>query len=417
MSVHLFTVGRYNASMRCPCLSAFAALARVCVSAVSAAEDSGASTKPASFADTGTLSEYFFGKNNLWDSTYDGIEQWKKDHHLPISIGAHHWLHVDRAERLYGTGYGWPGLRGTYFYFLNFDPSLKLAGDGFASEIGIHFQGRFRDTDDKFRAFFRDTIWTYEAYVFARTKIGTFKAGQIVQQFCIASDTSWWDGVSYYDDYRFNPSWGVSWENTWKVSESFSVDTALQYFIRGDRVSGAFPNASADTTAGLSERNTGILRVVPTWKFNPDTKLTLGVAGLVRGIRGGAGRGVDDTQAAWDTDLTLTWKNLSIWGQYIDSHGVITPTRYVSGGPSNRQNSLSTGINCKRGPVSVHVNYSRGWDHHPSGRQFIFEPGFAFQLTKNVALYTEYVRWNVTNGKGVRSKFEDGFELAVVWSF
>ncbi len=403
--------------MRFPRVALVVALAPICAFAVSAADDSAASTRPASFAEAGSLSEYFFGKNNLWDSTYDIIEQWKKDHHFPISIGAHHWLHVDRNQFVYGNGYGWPGLRGTYFYFVNFDPSFKIPGDVFVREAGIHLEGRFRDTDDKFRTFFRDTIWTYEAYAFAKTKIGTFKAGQIVQQFCIASDTSWWDGVSYYDDYRYNPSWGVSWENTWKGSDSFSVDTALQYFIRGDRVSGAFPNASADTTAGLSERNTGILRVVPTWKLNENTKLALGVAGLVRGIQGGAGRGVDHMQVAWDTDFTLTWKNLSIWGQYIDSRGVITPTRYVSGGPSDRQNSLSTGINYKCGPVSTHVNYSRGWDHHPSGHQSIFEPGFAFQLTKNVVLYTEYVRWNVTNSKGVRSKFEDGFELALVWNF
>ncbi|MEO6786992.1 MAG: hypothetical protein ABI318_12740, partial [Chthoniobacteraceae bacterium] len=296
--------------MDLPRLALVVGLAPLCAVAVSASDDSDAPAKPASFAQAGSFSEYFLGKDNLWDSTYDSIEQWKKDHHLPITIGAHNWWHIDRSEHIYGNGYGWPGLRGTYFYWADFDPSFTTDGDGFVHEVGIHLEGRFRDTNDKFRAFFRDTVWTYEAYAFAKTKLGTFKAGQIVQQFCIASDGSWWDGVSYYDEYRYNPSWGVTWENTWKVSESFGVDTALQYFIRGDRVSGAFPNASADTTAGLSERNTGILRVVPTWKLNTDTKLALGVAGLVRGIHGGAGRGVDDTQTAWDTDLTLTWKNL-----------------------------------------------------------------------------------------------------------
>lgn len=407
--------------MRLSLVTVFAASVHVCAFAVAASDDATASAKPAagpaSFADAGSLSEYFCGKGNLWDATHDSFERWKKDHHFPISIGAHHWLHIDRNDRIYGNGYGWPGLRGTYFYWLNFDPSLKIGGNGFLSEIGIHAQGRFRDTGDKFRGFFRDTVWTYEMYAYAKTKLGTFKAGQIVQQFCLAWDNSWWDGVSYYDEYRYNPSWGMTWENTWKVSDAFSVDTALQYFLQGDRVSGAFPNASADTTAGLRERNTGILRVVPTWKLNADTKLTLGVAGLARGIRGGQTRGVGNSQLAWDTDLTLTWKNFSIWGQYIDSHGVITPTRYVSGGPSDRQNSVSMGINWKRGPISAHVNYSKEWDHHPAGHQSIFEPGITFQLTKNVALYTEYVRWNVTNGKGATSKFNDGFELALVWNF
>jgi hypothetical protein len=404
--------------MRIALLSVFAAFPSVCPFAVFASGDSAPSTKcESSFAGSDSLSGYFLGRQNLLDATYDSVAQWKKEHHFPFGIGAHHWWHIDRGDQLYGNGYGWPGLRGTYFYWLDFDPSLKIEGDGFVSGIGIHAQGRFRDSNDKFRGFYRDNMWTYEAYAYAKTKAGTFKAGQIVQQFCIASDNSWWDGVSYYDEYRYNPSWGIAWENTWKASDRLGVDTALQYFLQGDRVSGALVNASADTTAGLRERNTGILRVVPTWKLNRDTKLTLGVAGLVRGIRGGETRGVDDTQFAWDTDLTLTWRNFSIWGQYIDSHGVITPTRYVSGGPSSRQNSVSTGVNYKSGPVSAHVNYSREWDHHPGGHQSIFEPGITFQLTKNVTLYTEYVKWSVTNSRGATSKYDDGFEIALVWKF
>ncbi len=372
-----------------------------------------------SFADAGSLSEYFFGKDNAWDTFYDDVQQWKKDHHLPIGISADHWWHVDRGGYLYGNGYGVPGEGGTYRYSLTFDPALKLSGDGFVNEVGIHFLGRIRDSSDKLRAFYKDTAWTTEAYAYAKTDLGTFKAGQMFENFCIGWDNSWYEGVSYFDEFRANPSWGVAWDNTWKVSDAFSVDTSAQYYIRSDYVSGALVNSSAATTKGLIERNSFIVRAVPTWQLDKDTKLAWGVAGLTREVDGSEKYPglVDDRQTAWETDLTLSWKKWTVWGQYIDSHGATSPTRYVSGGPSDRQNSLSTGINYKLGPISTHVNFSKSWDHKPDGHQYIFEPGITFQLAKNLTLYTEYVKWNVTGSNGDTAKYDDGFELALVWNF
>lgn len=70
----------------------------------------------------------------------------------------------------------------------------------------------------------------------------------------------------------------------------------------------------------------------------------------------------------------------------------------------------------KYGPATFHVNYSYGWDHHPKGHQYIFAPGLNFQVTKNVVLYAEYVKWDVTDRRGVTAKFDDGFELIAVWN-
>lgn len=411
--------------MHLPTLSLLTVLAPVCALAGSGSGKApllpdappAAASGPSSFAESATFTEWLWGKGNALDAAYDNLQQWKKDNSIPISIGAHHWWHVDRSGYLYGDGYGIPGERGTYYYWLNFDPAYKLSGDGFLDEFGLHIQGRIRDSSDKLRGFYNSTAWTYEAYGYAKTDVGTFKAGQIVQDFSIAWDNSWYEGVSYFDEYRFNPSWGLSWNNTWKLSDSFSLDTTAQYFIQSDHVSGGLVNSSAATTEGLEERNTGILRLVPTWKLNEDTKLAWGSAVLARGIHdGGSDQDVDDSQVAWETDLTLTYKNFSVWGQYIDSYGVITPARYVSGGPSDRQNSISTGINYKIGPVAAHVNYSRGWDHNPGGHQDIFLPGLTFQLSKSLTLYADYVKWDVTNSAGSTSKYEDGFNFALVWN-
>ncbi len=368
-----------------------------------------------SFAECGSLTEYFFGRDNPWDATYDKIEAAKKDWSVPISIGANHWFHVDRDKRIYGNGYGVPTESGTYYWYVAADPEFKI-GEGWLKSVGAHAQFRFReDQNDKLRSFYYGTSWFYEAYGYLKTDVGQFKAGQLVTQFGLPWDGTWWEGVPYFDGYKFDPDYGISWENTWKVSPRLTIDSAAQYFFASDRVNGSIAGGDAESAPGGSERNTGVVRLVPTWKFNDTTKLAWGVSGLFGGIRSSSPL-TDDTRGAWGTDLTLTCGNISVFGEYIDGYGVTNPQRYVSGGPSDRINSLRGGVAYKYGPATFHVNYSYGWDHHPGGHQFVFDPGISVQLTKNVTFYAEYVKWEVTDRHGRTAQYDDGFELIAVWN-
>lgn len=389
--------------------------ASICASTAHA--QTAASTAPSSFASTGTLSEYFFGAGNAWDASYDRIQQWKKDNHVPISIGAHHWWHADRGAPLYGDGYGIPGVRGTYFYFVNIDPSLKTDGSGPASEIGFHNQTRIRDSGDKLRSYYDDTIWTYETYAYAKTGAGLFKLGQIAQQFGIAWDNSWWESVPFFDGNRANPAWGLSWDKTWSASPTFTVNSTLQYFMAGDRVGGAFAGANAESSPPLDERNTFSFRLVPQWSPDENTTVRLGVSAYTRKIDTAGIAGVDARQTAYAIDLTYAWRNLSLYGQYTDSHGAASPARYVSGGPSDRQNSYEIGASYTLGPLSARVNFAEGWDHNPSGHQYIFNPGLTVQISKSLTAYAEYVKWNVTNSTGTTARFDDGYEFILVWNY
>lgn len=369
-----------------------------------------------SMGESNDLAQFLFGKENFPDSFYDSVQAWKEKYHLPISIGANHWFHIDRDDRIYGNGYGVPGESGTYYYYIGFDPAFKL-GDGFFQEVGAHAQFRFRDSGDKLRSFYSDEYWFYEAYGYAKTPIGEFKAGQIVTEFGIPWDGTWWEGVPYFDGYKFDPDYGFSWDNKWKVSETFTVDSAAQFFVASDGVNGSINGADAESGLGLAEQNTGVVRLVPTYKFNDDTSLAWGFSGLVGGIKGAAAyRDVDGTRGVWGTDFTFTYKHFSLFGEYIDAYGATNPARYVSGGPSDHVNSLRGGISYKYGPATFHVNYSYGWDHNPNGHQFILDPGLSLQLLKNVVLYAEYVKWDVVNQKGNTARFDDGFELILVWN-
>ncbi len=367
------------------------------------------------FGGSSTLAEAIFGKDNVFDKTYDDIETWKEEWHIPFSVGANHWFHLDRDERIYGNGYGVPTESGTYYYYIGADPSFKI-GDGWLKEVGGHVQFRFRDDqNDKLRAFYYDTYWFYEAYGYAKTNLGTFKAGQIVTEFGIPWDGTWWESVPYFDGYKFDPDYGFSWDNKWKVSEKLTIDSAAQYFVASDRVNGSLVGADAESAPGGRERNTGVVRLVPTYQFNDDLKVAWGVSGLYGQVKSISPL-TDDNRGVFGTDLMLTYKNFSIFGEYIDAFGVSNPARYVSGGPSDRVDSLRGGAAYKYGPVTFHVNYSYGWDHNPGGHQYIFDPGLSVQLTKDLVFYGEYVKWDVTDRFGNTAKFDDGFELILVWN-
>lgn len=371
---------------------------------------------PSTFAGSSSVSQYLWGQNNFWDKTYDQLQAYKAKFPLVFSVGADHWFHLDRDERIYGNGYGVPTESGTYYYYVGGDLTLKL-NDSFFKEIGAHAQFRFRDDQhDKLRSFYYDTYWFYESYGYAKTTIGTFKAGQIVTQFGLPWDGTWWEGVPYFDGYKFDRDYGVSWENAWKRSDLFTVNSVVQFFFASDRVNGSIPGADAESAPGLRERNTGVVRLVPTWQFNHDLKLEWGISGLVGQISGPSRGITDSARGAFGSDVTVTWKNFGVFAEYIDAFGTANPVRYVSGGPSDRVDSLRGGVSYKYGPVTAHVVYSRGWDHNPGGHQFVFDPGVSIQVTKNVIVYAEYVKWNVTNRKGATAKFDDGFELIAVWN-
>ena len=125
--------------------------------------------------------------------------------------------------------------------------------------------------------------------------------------------------------------------------------------------------------------------------------------------------GISSTQVAFNEDLTLTVKNFSVFAEYIHSNGADAIQNYVSGGPSSSQDLFSSGVNYKCGPVSAHIDFSEDWEHNPGGHQWLFNPGITFQLTKNVTLYTEYVKWILTNSENVHTTYDNGFELILVW--
>ena len=99
------------------------------------------------------------GDDNLLDNTFDSVLGVRDRFHVPVGFGAWHWLHTDLAGTN-GSGYGSPGLRGTYFWWVSATPEYELR-DGLS--VGGHTEFRLRDSGDGFRSFFTHTKWFYEA--------------------------------------------------------------------------------------------------------------------------------------------------------------------------------------------------------------------------------------------------------------
>lgn len=367
------------------------------------------------FSESTALSDYLLGKDNFIDRNADAYQDWKKRHHIPITFGAWHWFQVDRDKTILGDGYGSRGLRGTYRWYAIIDPKMKVDW-GYIDEIGMHAELRYRDTSDKFRAFTPGTFWTYELYGYVNTPVGKIKGGQIWKRFGLDWDNTFWGNPGYFDGFKLDTDYGFSWENTWKVSEGFSVDSFVQYFITEDHVNGSLVGGDAESVAGLSEKNTGVIRIVPKWQLSKDSSFALGLSAQIQGFENSSQFGTDPVQVAYALDATYTWKNFSIFGEAMQAQGAAVPVRYTSGGASDELTAVLGGISYKTGPVLWRVNASASWDHNPSGRQIIFNPGATIQLTKHLSLWAEYVRWDVRNAARVTSRFTDGFQLALNWN-
>lgn len=345
---------------------------------------------------------------------FDSLKAEKDGLGIPITVGAWHWWRFG-DDGPSTDGYGIPGLRGTYYWTVDVDPKLKLDGPTF-QEIGLHTQIRLRE-DGEFRPFIDDQVWTWEAYVYAKTTFGTVKAGQVWKRFGLDWDGVFYGNVAYFDGMKLDPDLGVSWEHTFGGDAGFKLDTIAQFFVSEDGINGSLAGADAESSDAFREENTGVLRLVPTWTFANEASLALGLSGSVGRIAAESVGFGDGTYSALAADLTYKQGNFSIFGELAQSHGTINPVRYVSGGPSDRITDYLVGASYKTGPITWRTNYSEGRDNHPGGKQSLLLPGMTIALTPNVDLYAEYVNWIVKPDGLSESDYEDGFQLALNWRF
>lgn len=355
---------------------------------------------------------------SIIDRQYDKLQVLKRvKYHIPIEVGGWQWGHLDDDGK--ESGYGIPGSRGTTFFFINADPQIRL-GEGFFKNFGAHAEFRFRE-NDVYRDFYSTKTWFYELYTKLDTDVGTFKAGKIWKRFGMDWDGSFLGTTAFFDGIMFDPDWGFSWEKTHKINNRLSIDTFAQFFVHEDGVNGSLPGADPESVVGSNERNTGVLRVVPRLKLTPRTTLEFGLSGLEGQIENRRGR--DATHQAGAVDLSFSYcfhkhGELRLFGEAIQSFGVINPRRYVSGGPSSKIRNTVAGASVRFGPIIYRATYSEGIDENPNGRQHIWVGGATIMISKNVTLFVDRAKWFVKPQALPKAiKVNNGWELTLNWHF
>jgi hypothetical protein len=369
------------------------------------------------------------------ESFGERYDKFKESHHIPITLSAWHWWHIDTGGPL-ASGYGiprtsnpsYPPLPGTYYYSVEANPERACQFGPF-TKFGAYTDVRMRDSGTPLRPFYPgDDLWMQYGYVWAYAEPGTLKAGAVGRRFGLDWDGSWWGNVEYFDGFKLASSWGLSWEVTPEMKDGWKIDRYFQFFFH-DYLDGSLVGANPVSVNGSSERNTFVARVVPTVQLSEDETLALGISGMVGQIENNqtltlaglpfvfASPG-DQVPAAWSLDATYTLGKLRLFGEALQSYGVLSPARYVSFGPSDRITDMLAGVNWTHGPITYRFCYSLGLDDNPSGTQHLFVPGVTVALTRNVEFYAEYVRQEVRhNGTSSFTTFENGCQLLVHWRF
>jgi len=350
------------------------------------------------------------------DDFYDQGLAWKARADLPLSLGAWHWWTAGPDGKL---RYGTPAARGTFFFFLTADPMRTVPSSSMKS-FGAHVELRVND-GDKFRGFFNSRLWTYDSYVWAYTDAGTFKAGQIGKRFGVDWDDSFWGGTAYFDGFKLNPDWGVSWEKHRPLDAKLTLDTFAQFFVHEDGVNGALVFSDPESIPGFSGRNTGVVRLALKHQTSAQLRFEAALSGQAGTI---TSKRFDIASqrlrsVALDAAVHYAFRRdleLKIFGEWLSSQGALSPYRYVSGGASERIVDTIAGVQLRHGPVQYRSELSTGRDYRPGGKQKLTINGVTLAIAKNANLFIERVRWTVRPDY-LRSDliFEDGWEVVLNW--
>jgi hypothetical protein len=344
------------------------------------------------------------------DACIERFEKGKADSCFKLGAGAYHWWHYDTVTEDFTYGYPGGG-EGTYFYYVNIDVDCAI-DHCFVKSVGGHAQIRFRD-ETVFRSFFDEQVWFYEGYGYVDTTAGKLKVGKIWKRFGLDWDDSFWGNVAYYDGYKLDPDYGVSLEKTWGAGKRMQLDAFAQFFFDEDEVNGSLEGGDAESTDAFEERNTLVLRAVPTVNFDVNTSLAVGGSFLYGQI--GADTGGSHDLTGWAVDSTFTWCGLKVYGEIASTDGIQNPSHYVTNGPSDLYTDWQVGGGYTLGPATLRAAFSHGDYENPSGEQDLLLIGLDVRLTKWLTATVEYVKWDVTDGTGTSTPFEDGWQFVLHW--
>ena len=210
------------------------------------------------------------------------------------------------------------------------------------------------------------------------------------------------------------------------MPDGFKVDRSLQFFFH-DYLDGSLVGPIADSVIGSSERNMLVaggthLQLSPhetlavafrPWSGGSQPE-QLALAGLPFSF---ASPG-NQTHGAWAVDATYASGGLKLFAE-VAVLGELSPSSYVSFGPSNRLTDAGwlASIGRRAGHCTVSATPWVSADK-PSGTQHLFVPGVTVAMTRNTEYYLEYALQEVRHaGTQNFTTLENGVQFLLHWHF
>lgn len=291
-----------------------------------------------------------------------------------------------------------------YWVYLTMDVDLP-------GEIDFHFQPMFRD--EKLRTFFTSNVWIQEVYLNWKPGDGDYgelKAGKIYSRFGRFWDGSFYGNVPYFDGLKLDPDLGLSYERTFEMNETISVETSLQYFSRDGSTNGSLDGRDTLSFPDAVQRNIFVGRAAPTFVLGEGTSLTVGASAMAFDADFEAPDPSDEV-TRWDLEAAVNIHDLTIFGEYASQDGTHALDFPVAGINESDIGWIMSGITYQATDwLQLGYRYSFG-DYHDSDTDQTFHmPRVQFQLTEATAIWLEYVRWDQDTG-GAESTLDDSLNI------
>lgn len=299
---------------------------------------------------------------------------------LPFTLGASAWLYY--FQPLKSRDFGGDNLLELYSFYLDIAKEWDN-GYGFATTL------RFRDT--KLRSWHPSNIYALEVYASKQTPVGKLKLGKFFKQVGYFWDDSFFGNVQYFDGLKLDPDFGVELAGERRLGQRWRLPYFFQFFLTDDGYHGGLTERDAESSPATREKNTGVIRFVPTYEFGSGRSLALGGSFLRGRIDRQAGTGRDNDLTQLAADVAFTWSPLLAYGEFLYQDGRNSIFFPRPGGSSSTRYWLA-GVQYDWGRFNWRTNFSLA-DYKGGITEYIVQPGVVYSIAEGLKLWLEYDFW------------------------
>jgi hypothetical protein len=281
----------------------------------------------------------------------------------------------------------------------------SLEFEGRLDDFGLVLNPRFRDSEA--REFFTSNVWIEEAYAFYEREYLTTKIGKVYHQFSRLSDNTFYGNIPYFDGFKLDANYGISFEGSFESKQGFGLGYYGQYFLLDGGTNGSLRNRDTVWVEDdVHRKHTLVLRLEPSFRFNKLASIRLGVAGEHTYVdftprTGLAPQNVYRVAA----DLSLAYGPVRAFGEYIGQFGktvtdypfprkpATTTTPAEPGRSSGRNHYVLAGAEAQAWRITGRYSFSMVNYYDLGVTELLHLPGASIALHDNVSLILEYAYW------------------------